>query len=135
MWIIRLLLPTPCQLKPITNLRTLQGKGKVLLLDKDPVPSADDVLPVPRRNSFFRFHPKLLAAILNGEPAEWNNNENTEATPPRDPGPFEFRKMLIVNHKALAKLLGRRDVDCDIVCRIGCGIGQVNSDGVELGHI
>lgn len=51
------------------------------------------------------------------------------------PRSFESKKMLIVNHKALAKLLGRRDVDCDIVCRIGCGIGQVNSNGVKLGHI
>lgn len=46
----------------------------------------------------------------------------------------ESRKMLIMNHKALAELLGRRDVDCDIVRRIGCGIGQVNSNGVELSH-
>lgn len=51
-----------------------------------------------------------------------------------EPQSFESRKMLIINHKALAKLLGRRDVDCDIVRRIGCGIGQVNSNGVELDH-
>lgn len=63
-----------------------------------------------------------------------DQSRNTKATPPRVLGPFESRKMLIVNHKALAKLLGRRDVDCDVVCRIRCGIGQVNSNGVELGH-
>lgn len=48
---------------------------------------------------------------------------------------FESREMLGTYHKVLAKLLGRRDVDCDVVRRIGRSIGQVNSNRVELGHI
>lgn len=49
--------------------------------------------------------------------------------------PFKSGEMLGMHHKAMAKLVGGRDVDCDVVRRIGSGIGQVNSNGVELGHI
>ena len=49
--------------------------------------------------------------------------------------PLKSEEMLGMYHKMVAKLLGRRDVDCDVIGSIGRSIGQVNSDSVELDHI
>lgn len=126
-----LVLLTPCQLKLITHPQTIQAKccsqTKAAVPQQTMCFQSQGATPSQVPIQIFGFYPEMENQ-LNGS----KTHESQITTLPKS---FGSKGMLGMDHKALAKLVGRWDVDCDIVRRIGRGIGQVNSNGVELGHI